>query len=290
MSDTVNTDGQTDMQAWVGRRSTEHDLVTLASLDRLADTFDRGDPPYQKGDPVPPMWHMMYFPMLAPLSKLGVDGLPEKGGLLPPIPLPRRMFAGAKTTYHQPLRAGDAIRREGEIASIVEKQGRSGALVFVKTVLKIYNEDDSHAVTEEQDVVYRELEPTGQAPAPVPSDIADPDWRRTISPNPVMLFRYSALTFNNHRIHYDHPYTTQEEGYPGLLVHGPLIATCLAELVRDSAPDRSVHSFAYRAMSPLYATADFELVGAMDPDGSGCRVEAIGPEGGVAMAATVAFE
>lgn len=281
---------QSDMQAWVGRTSTEHDLITLASLDRLGATFDRGDPPYRKGDPVPPMWHMMYFPMLAPLSELGVDGLPERGGLLPPIPLPRRMFAGAKTTYHQPLRAGDEIRRDGVIESIVEKQGRTGPLVFVKTVLKIHGENGEHAVTEEQDVVYRELDTSGQTPPPVPSEIAEPDWRRTILPSPVMLFRYSALTFNNHRIHYDQPYTTQEEGYPGLLVHGPLIATCLAELVRDSAPDRTVHSFAYRAMSPLYATSDFELVGAMDPGGAGCRVEAIGPDGGVAMAATVEFK
>ncbi|MEQ8697806.1 MAG: MaoC family dehydratase N-terminal domain-containing protein, partial [Bauldia litoralis] len=199
-------------------------------------------------------------------------------------------FAGAKTTYHRPLRAGDEIRREGVIESIVEKQGRTGPLVFVKTVLKIHGEDGEHAVTEEQDVVYRELDTSGQTPPPVPSEISEPEWRRTISPSPVMLFRYSALTFNNHRIHYDQPYTTQEEGYPGLLVHGPLIATCLAELVRDSAPDRTVHSFAYRAMSPLYATSDFELVGAMDPGGEGCRVEAIGPDGGVAMAATVAFK
>lgn len=285
----MNDTTATDITAWIGRKATEHDVVTLASLDRLAATFDRDDPPYRPGDPVPPMWHMMYFPMLARLSELGADGLPERGGILPPIPLPRRMFAGATTTYHQPLRAGDAIRREGEIASIVEKQGRSGALVFVKTVLKIYRESGDHAITEEQDIVYRELDTSGQAPKPVASALPKPDWRRTISPSPVMLFRYSALTFNNHRIHYDHPYTTQEEGYPGLLVHGPLIATCLAELVRDSAPERTVRTFAYRAMSPLFATSDFEVVGAPDDDVGGCRVEALTPGGAVAMAATVAF-
>ncbi|MDJ0951981.1 MAG: MaoC family dehydratase N-terminal domain-containing protein [Alphaproteobacteria bacterium] len=273
---------------WTAAPETLTDRVTLASLERMSATLDRADPPWQTGDPVPPLWHLMYFPAVAPRSTLGPDGHPERGGFLPPIALQRRMFAGARTVFHRPLRAGEAIRREGEVASIEPKEGRSGALVVVLVRFHIHGEDGL-ALEEELDLIYRD----GAAPARTrtKSDpaIAAPDWRRTITPDPVTLFRYSALTFNGHRIHYDRTYAMEEEGYPGLVVHGPLIATYLAELCRDNTDDRPLARFGFRARRPLFDTAPFEVTGVMDPDGRGCHLEALDPDGAVAMTAEASF-
>lgn len=279
-----------EWQRWIG--STEHlsDRTSLESLTRMSATLDRDDPPWRAGDPIPPLWHQMYFPAVVRDSAIGPDGHPARGDFLPPIPLPRRMFAGARQTYHRPLRAGELVERKGEVVSIDRKTGKSGELVFVLVRYQIVD-SKGLAIEEEHDIVYREAATKGAA---VKSDAADTvdeafDWRRTVTPDPVVLFRYSALTFNGHRIHYDRTYAMEEEGYPGLVVHGPLIATYLAELAREHVPDRRIGRFAFRARRPLFDTAPFEVAGTMSEDGAGCRLTAITPEGLVAMTADVDF-
>ena len=273
---------------WIGSREEATDTASLGSLQRMSATLDRDEAPWKEGDEVPPLWHIMYFPAVARRSALGPDGHPDRGGFLPPVPLPRRMFAGSRTVYHRPLRAGEAIRREAEVADVTRKTGASGELVFVLVRTRIFG-PGGLAIEEEHDIVYRGLAAPAKASAGSKTSIANPDWRRTIEPDAVTLFRYSALTFNGHRIHYDRRYATVEEGYPGLVVHGPLIATYLAELCRDNLPDRPIRRFVFRARRPLFDTAAFEVVGALDAAGDRCRLEAIDSEGAVAMTAEAEF-
>ena len=278
----------TDFSDWIGRREEASDVATLSSVAGMIATLDRDDGAPQIGDPLPPLWHWMYFAPRERHSGIGPDGHPRRGGFMPPIPLPRRMFAGGRATFHAPIRIGDEVRREGEITGVTRKDGRTGELVFVTVGYRILT-DRGLAIEEEHDIVYRDAPTPGQqaaSQAPVKADARDGDWRRTVAPDPVMLFRYSALTFNGHRIHYDHPYVTGVEGYPGLVVHGPLIATLLADLARDES-GRQLRRFAFRAKRPLFDTAPFTVSGRMGDDGRTCTVAAITPDGAVAMAAEV---
>ncbi|MCU1335856.1 MAG: hypothetical protein JWO19_1437, partial [Bryobacterales bacterium] len=202
--------------------------------------------------------------------------------LLPPVPLPRRMWAGSRFEFHQPLRMGDKITRATRVVDIKEKAGRSGPLVFVVVRHEISN-DSGLAVAEEHDIVYRDHGPAAPAqPAP-----ADATWERTIRADDVLLFRYSALTFNAHRIHYDRRYATEVEGYPGLVVHGPLIATLLMDLLRrhhmDANATSTIARFSFRAVSPLFDTAPFVVCG--KPDGETVRLWAKDAAGNLAMTA-----
>jgi hydroxyacyl-ACP dehydratase HTD2-like protein with hotdog domain len=187
------------MREWVGRTETRADEITRTPIALLSATLDRDDPPPKRGDVLPPLWHWLYFLPTQRHSEMGEDGHPKRGGFLPPAPLPRRMFAGARLTFHKP------------------------------------------------------------APA-------DAEWSRGIVPNEVLLFRYSALNFNAHRIHYDRPYASEVEGYPGLIVHGVLIATLLADLVRRSLPQASLSKFSFRAAAPLFHTAPFRVSGKRNAD------------------------
>lgn len=277
-----------DWRDWIGSREEATDTASIGSLQRMSATLDRDDAPPRNGDAVPPQWQAMYFPVVARRSALGPDGHPDRGGFLPPVPLPRRMFAGARAVYHRPLRAGEAIRREGEVADVTRKMGVSGELVFVQVHYRIFG-TRGLAIEEEHDIVYRDVATPAKTSANSETSIAKPDWRRTIMPDAVTLFRYSALTFNGHRIHYDRRYAIEEEGYPGLVVHGPLIATYLAELCQVNVPDRSIQRFAFRARRPLFDTAAFEVVGAVDASGNSCRLEAIDPKGSIAMTAEADF-
>jgi 3-methylfumaryl-CoA hydratase len=272
------------LKAWVGRRETAFDTAHPGPVAALAATFDREDPPPRQGDPVPPGWHWLYFLTAARRSELGPDGHPKRGGFLPPVPLPRRMWAGGRLSFHRPIPVGAELCRESEIADVAVKQGRSGPLVFVTARHQI-RDSSGLLTTEEHDIVYRG--PAGTAAAPDPAPI-DSDWRRTIDPDPVLLFRFSALTFNGHRIHYDQPYATQIEGYPGLVVHGPMIALLLLELCRDSLPDRTVHRFDFQARRPLFDTAPFVVAGRAEGDGA-AALWAETPDGGQAMTARAVF-
>jgi len=208
------------LRAWIGRKESRTDTVTAWPVIGLTATFDRNDPEPKAGDAIPPGWHWLYFLEARPASELGQDGHPRVGGFLPQTGLPRRMWAGGRIEFKKPLRIGDAIRRDSEIVSIEPKSGRSGSLVFV-TVRHTVSAAGETAVIEEHDIVYREAAKPGDPPPvakPAPREAA---WRRELVADPVMLFRYSALTFIDHRIHYDLDYCRQEEGYPGLVVHGP---------------------------------------------------------------------
>ncbi len=251
------------LRSWIGRTESRTDRATAAPVAALSATLDRGDPEPVDGTAVPPLWHWLYFLPSSPLSEAGPDGHPKRGGFLPPVPLPRRMFAGGRFEFHRPLRVGDTISRASRITDVSGKEGRSGTLVFVTVRHEIAN-DKGVALTEEHDIVYRA---TPRADAPVPKPTPAPSgetFSREIAPDPVLLFRYSALTFNSHRIHYDRPYVTQTEGYPGLVVHGPLIATLLVDLLRRSQPGANVARFSFRAVRPLFDIHRFTVCGSRD--------------------------
>ncbi len=252
-----------DLHAWIGNREEIADVITLWPVQALHATLDREGPPPAAGDPLPPLWHWLFFLPTVPHSELGVDGHPERGGFLPPVPLPRRMFAGARYEFRRPLHIGERARSARGVASVSEKHGGSGPLVFVLIRYEVTGEEGL-CVVAEHDIVYREA-PT-EAPTYPPSADAIPTapWSETITPDAVMLFRYSALTFNAHRIHYDHPYVTHAEGYPGLVVHGPLTAMLLADLAQRNGPG-PLETFSFRARSPLFAGHPIRLLG--EPSG-----------------------
>jgi 3-methylfumaryl-CoA hydratase len=245
---------------WIGRTETRTDLVTAAPVAALSATLDRDDPEPADGTPLPPLWHWLYFLPLAPMRDVGPDGHPRRGGFLPPVPLPRRMFAGGRFEFRHPLKVGERISRTSRITDVSGKAGRSGALVFVTVRHEIANAAGV-ALTEEHDIVYRG-NPRADAPAirPAPAPSGE-TFSRGIAPDPVLLFRYSALTFNSHRIHYDRSYVTEVEGYPGLIVHGPLIATLLVDLLRRSLPDAKLVRFSFRAVRPLFDIHRFTVCG-----------------------------
>ena len=252
-------------QQWVGRTESRDDVLGASQLAGLAATLDRDEPVPALGSEAPPLAHWLTFLPQARQSEIGPDGHPHRGGFLPPVDLPRRMWAGGRLEWHRPLHAGDAVTRLSTIAKVDAKEGRSGKLVFV-TVRHEVTGPQGLAVTEEQDIVYREAAAPGApapAPTPAPDDAA---FSREIAPDPVLLFRYSALTFNGHKIHYDRPYCLAEEGYPGLVVHGPLIATLLTDMLRRERPDARLATFAFTAVRPVFDINRFQVQGRPDGD------------------------
>ncbi len=235
---------------YVGRTETRTDMVGPHLLHGLAATLGVAVP-----ERLPPLWHWTLFQDWVTPDRLGSDGHPRRGGFLPPVhDLPRRMWAGGRVQFLAPLHAGDAVRRRSTILSVKEKQGGSGRLVFV-TVAHAIEGPRGPAVAEEQDIVYRGAEGAAAKPAD-PAPPAPPGTRRgTVRPDPVLLFRYSALTGNGHRIHYDLEYARGVEGYPGLVVHGPLQATWLAGLLADRPGNRDVASFSFRGLRPAFGDA-----------------------------------
>lgn len=274
-----------DLERWLGRSESRHDVVGPTPVAALAATLDRDDPAPEAGDALPPLWHWLYFLPLHRLSASGRDGHADRGGYLPPVALPRRMWAGSRVVFHRPLRVGDAMQRISRVRDVQWKEGRSGSLVFVVVRHEI-SVGGVIALTEEQDIVYREAPRPGHvvpAPAEYPATAA---WMRAIEPDPVLLFRYSALTFNSHRIHYDRPYATGVEGYPGLVVHGPLIATMLVDLLRRHRPGAVMTRFTFRAVSPLFDVASFTVCGSPDETGGTIRLWAENARRELAMDAT----
>jgi len=272
-----------DFGTWIGRTETVEDDISPAPALAAAATLDDTTTQLGKGAALPPLWHWFYFLPKAPQSRLGDDGHPQRGGFMPPIPYPRRMFAGARLRFHRPLAIGQPARREGVIRNVVQKSGRSGSLAFVTVGYSVYQQGEL-CIDEEQDIVYRE--PGPPVPAPQPIDLPPVPagaWARIVAPDTRLLFRFSALTFNAHRIHYDRPYAIGEEGYPGLVVHGPLTAIMLLELVRHNAA-RPIVGFSFRGQAPLFDLAPFRLVAA--PAGERVELEAQGPDGKTALTAT----
>jgi 3-methylfumaryl-CoA hydratase len=249
------------LQKWQGRQEVLLDTATAFPLRALKATLEA---PYveagESGEALPPLWHWLYFLPLHAQSALGADGHARKGGFLPPVPLPRRMWAGGRFAFSAPLRIGDAMQKTSTIASVKVKEGRSGRLVFV-TVRHDIAVAGQPRLSEEHDIVYRDA-PAPNAPAVPPVKAEDGLWRREIVPDDVLLFRYSALTFNGHRIHYDRRYVTEVEGYPGLIVHGPLIATLLLDLLQRQMPGVILAGFQFRAVRPTFDTHAFHVNGA----------------------------
>ena len=275
------------LRDWTGRSETRSDEITAAPQAALSATLDRDDPPPQRGSEVPPLWHWLYFTPVTRAREIGPDGHAKRGGFLPPVPLPRRMWAGGRLSFTDPLRVGDTATRTSCIADVSVKQGRSGSLVFV-CVQHVIETTRGSALTEEHDIVYRDPPQPGAPVAQPQAAPTDESFARTIVPDPVLLFRYSALTFNGHRIHYDRTYVTEVEGYPGLIVHGPLIATLLVDLLRREMPLARVQRFSFRAVRPLFDIHRFEVCGREERADTGRRFAlwARDHEGWLAMQAT----
>lgn len=275
------------LREWIGKTETRLDTITEWPVAALSATLDRSDPKPERGDELPPGWHWLYFLDLAKASELGADGHPRRGGFLPPVALPHRMWAGGRVEFLRPLRIGDAVLRKSEIVNIEPKQGRSGELVFV-TVRHTVSVDDNAAIREEHDIVYREAARPGDPPPPVKPAPRQAAWQRSLIGDPVLLFRYSALIFNAHRIHYDLDYVRDEEHYPGLIVHGPLQTTLLLDLCRRHEP-RPVRKIDYRALYPVFHTERFTVNGTPSPDGAKADVWTANEAGNLAMTATIWF-
>jgi 3-methylfumaryl-CoA hydratase len=275
------------LKKWVGEKESAVDYVTIPSVHRLSATLDRDDPMPKVGDPLPIGWHQLLFPRIVRHSQIGHDGHPARGDFLPPVPLPRRMFAGKRNTFHAPLRIGDEVRRESTILSVTPKQGRTGQMVFVTVKTDIYS-PRGLAIVEEQDIVYRE-EPDPNAPPPPPQKApGTPVWTRAVTPDEVMLFRYSALTFNGHRIHYDHPYVTKVEKYPALVMNGGLTTLLAFELARTHA-STPIRTIASRNVRPLFVNREITLCGEPTPDNKSAKLWAVDDTGALALSAEAEF-
>jgi len=273
-----------NLRDWIGRTESRTDQITAAPMAALAATLDRDDPYPQGGDPLPPLWHWLYFVPIERQSQIDADGHAARGGFMPPVPLPRRMFAGGRIQFHRPLRVGATVSRTARMVDVTQKKGQTGPLVFVRVRREI-GDGDGVAIAEEYDVVYREnAKPDDPVPTSKPAP-KEQTWEREIRPDETLLFRYSALTFNAHRIHYDRRYVTETEGYPGLVVHGPLIATLLCDLLRRNLQPASVVEFAFRAVRPLFDTAPFSVCG-MQSDERTVKLWAKDVDGWLAMDAT----
>jgi 3-methylfumaryl-CoA hydratase len=271
----MNAPGTARLADWIGRTETRRDVLLPSALDRLAATLDRDDPPAAAGDAAPPLAHWILFLDDARQSALGPDGHAARGGFLPPVHhLSRRMWAGSRLAFPGPLPVGVPLERRSTIVSVAEREGRSGPLVFVTVRHEIGEPAGRILVTDEHDIVYAGGSTAAKASA---ETVAPSRWQRTLTPDPVLLFRYSALTFNGHRIHYDAPYATAVEGYPGLVVHGPLLATLLLDLVRREAGGAVIDAFSFRAVAPAFAGAPVTLHGT--PAGDRVTLVAAGADG-----------
>lgn len=268
--------------AWIGRSQERHEELSEVLVRRLAATLGEAAP--GTGEALPPLWQWAFFQDAEPESGLGADGHPARGGFLPPADGRNRMWAGGRLEFHAPLCVGRKASRLTTILKVEEKHGRTGSLLFV-TLRHDYLQDDHLAIREEQDIVYRE---------PTPPKLASGEalpagaWREAVEPSPVLLFRYSAVTFNGHRIHYDWPYVTETEGYPGLVVHGPLIATLNLRAFCRANPQARLRRFAFRGLRPLVCPEAFELGGRLLAPGK-AEVWA-GNGAGIAQSGEVEFD
>ena len=276
-----------ELKKWIGEMETDVDYVTVPAVHRLSATLDREDRMPKIGDALPIGWHQILFPRVVRHSQVGADGHPARGDFLPPVPLPRRMFAGKRTTFHAPLLIGDEVHRESVIQSVTPKQGRTGQMVFVTVKTDIMS-PRGLAITEEQDIVYRE-EPDPNAPPPPPQNATGRAvWIHKVTPDAVMLFRYSALTFNGHRIHYDHPYVTQVEKYPDLVMNGGLTTLLVLELARTHA-STPLTSIASRNVRPLFVNREITVCGEPSADNKSATLWAEDDTGAIALSGEAEF-
>lgn len=270
------------LQAWIGRQESHSDVISRVPVAGLSAALDYDSPRAEIGEPLPLPWHWLYFLPTPAASAVDVDGHPRRGGFLPPVVLPRRMWAASSIRVISPLYVGDEVRRLSTISDISHKQGSSGELVFVTVQHEIFR-GEALAIEEQQSLVYREADTGGSAPAPKPPP-ATAQWSREILPDPVLLFRFSALTFNSHRIHYDRDYAMSVEGYDGLVVQGPLTASLLLDLLYRELPGEKVATFRFRGVRPLLDGKPMQLQGCRD--GDTVLLWALDADGALAMEAT----
>ncbi|GAA3742068.1 3-methylfumaryl-CoA hydratase [Spinactinospora alkalitolerans] len=285
-------------QRWRPAGTSREETIAADPSTALAGLFDQSSPVRGDGDPLPPLWHWLHFLDRPAESELGPDGHLRDGGFLPPVPRRHRMFAGGRIDIDAPIRAGERVRRESRVAKVEAKTGRSGELLFV-TEEHVFTVDGRTRMTEQQDIVYRRAPLPGSAPRAAGTPARDgteepgaaageaPDpWRLRLLPTPAMLFRFSALTFNAHRIHYDHPYTTRVEGFPGLVVHGPLLALGLLELPRRLG--RTVRHYSFRLRRPCFVDRPVLLTGTPAAEGADLSAFGAGEEPAVTARAEFA--
>ena len=277
----------THLRTWIGKKETHNDIAAAWPIAALAATLDRRDPFPQPGDPIPQSGHWLYFLETAPGSDLSHDGHPKRGGFLPPVPLPRRMWAGGRIDFRKPIRVGDTITRESEVVSVDAKEGKSGSLVFVM-VRHTISAAGGIAIVEEHDIVYRDAAKPGEAPPAGKTSPSAAAWQRELQTDQATLFRYSALIFNAHRIHYDIDYCRDVEGYPGLIVHGPLQTTLLLDLCRRNEA-RPVRTLDYRATHPLFHQETFTVSGQPATDGNAAELWTANAAGCYTMRGTATF-
>jgi 3-methylfumaryl-CoA hydratase len=260
------------LRAWIGRTETTHDILTPRLAQELSATLGGREDLPEAGAPAPCAVHWCLGPAIAAAARIGVDGHPARGGFLPPVPLPRRMWAAGSLRFHDRFLVGDTVERQTRIADVVMKHGRTGTLCFVTLEHEIFS-PRGVAISERQDVVYRELAPPPAGAKP-PSAYAGPapEWRQEMRADPVLLFRYSAMTFNSHRIHYDRDYAMQQEFYTGLVVHGPLQATLLLVFAAGIL-GRHPETFSFRGVNPLFDFQGFTLAARREGEGLGLWVQ-----------------
>jgi len=273
---------------WTPTVESVTETLDLTQARKFANVLDIDENLFEDGSELPSMWHWMYFLLRAPTARIGADGHPERGGFFPPVELQRRMFAGAQTAFHKPLVIGQPATRTGTITRLDEKEGRSGRLVLATAQYNI-EQGGELCIADTHDIVYLA---GGNDPVPAPGadafTVPDGAWHREVKADPVLLFRYSALNFNSHRIHYDAEYAKNEEGYPGLVVQGPLTAILLAEMARAKMGGATMTEYSFRGRAPIFEPWPFHLVGQPGEDGS-VELEAVRNDGTVAMTATAQF-
>jgi len=273
--------------AWIGREEERSERILASVVASMAATLDLERAP-RAGEPLPPGWQWLFFNPVKRRSELGTDGHPRLGGFLPPIESTRRMWAGSRVRYLDDLPIDADATRRSRIIRIENKAGKLGSLWFV-TVEHVISCDGTPRISEEQDIVYREIAApaTKSVPAAQRYD-GVPQWSVSVEPDTTLLFRYSALTFNGHRIHYDRTYACEQEGYPNLVVHGPLTATLLQQLALEHGAGRALARFAFRGVTPLFVDRVFLLEGRRAEDDA-LALWARGPEGELSMTATASF-
>lgn len=275
----------TPWSEWVGRSEVRRDTVTTTPAHALAATLDHATFDDARGAVIPGLWIWLYFTPLAPMREVGPDGHPKRGGFLPPIEAPRRMWAGSRCTFHAPLRLGQSLLRTSTITAITEKAGRAATLTFV-TVRHVVEADGAPLLEEEQDLVYMPIPERFEPPPPTPAPQAA--YARAVTVDPVLLFRFSALTFNGHRIHYDRAYAMEVEKYPGLVVHGPLQAILMFDAALAYAPGRTPARFEFRGLRPIFDFDTLQVGGAPRADG-GLDVFTFNGEGALGARGVVSF-
>ena len=275
-------------KSYIGKKETATDVVTASAMLKFAAALGQENPPMDKGAPIPPGWYGAFFPPSHRPSQMRLDGQASGGGIVPPIPLPRRRIGGTRVAFHEPLRIGDEITRVTEIADIRIDDGPNGAMATVVERNSI-SSSRGLCVVEERDMVMLSEKRAEAAPSTPPAAPAEAAWRQMIEPNPPLLFRFSAIRFNSHRIHYDRDYVTKVEKLPGLVVQSSLVSQLMIEMCRKELPAQRLASFDFKGLRQIYDTGSFTIAGNPSAGGREAQLWALDGDGRLAMTATAKF-